>query len=345
MHHLPPRVKLTIAPKHLAIVILPVLVVTLSESLLSIFADTSVSLDPLSLIPDMQLTELVGRYRFLAVFFFYAAVCLAIFALFAAELLSRHSRKSILRVILGLVALIVFSFLFSMVEPEWMGSFEAYELLGASLFEEGLRAGGSPLCDVGGCDDKGAFFTMRFLMGATNILSAFAVPAVILGMIVALSRPGDIDLTTPKGVLAEGRTLQTARAAVRRYLYLSGALLSAGMMLGYAWMMWPAELLADPEQSAQYQSLVQSISLYRGVSYTVLILSFYMPVSLIQMVRIERFHDAAHREDMEVITEQAEALEIDKIQTLDALKAILSILAPILAAAVGSFVGIDALAF
>lgn len=343
MHHLPPRAKLTIAPRHLAIVILPVLVVAFSEALLSIFADTAVSFAPLSLIPDMQLTELVGRYRFLSVFFFYAATCLTIFAIFGAELLSRHTVKSILRVLLGLLALVAFSFLFSLVEPEWMGSFEAYELLGAALFEEGLRAGDSPLCDAGGCAGKGAFYTMRFLMGATNILSAFAVPAVVLGMIVALARPGDIDLTTAKGVLAEGRTLQAARAAVRRYLYLSGVLLSAGMMLGYAWMSWPSELLSDPSQSAQYQDLVESISLYRGVSYTVLTLSFYMPVSLIQMVRIERFNDAAHREDMEEITAQAEALDIDQIQMLDALKAILSILAPILAAAVGSFVGIDAL--
>ncbi|MFK7876867.1 MAG: hypothetical protein AB8B71_13975 [Paracoccaceae bacterium] len=338
MTKIPPRSKLSIAPKYLAVLLLPIFAVAIAEAVLATFADTSVTLGDLVLTQKPEIKELIGRYRFLAVIYFYCAVCITVLGIFAAELLSRHTFASILRSLAGLVGLVLFSMLFSMFEPDWMGSFEAYELLGASLFETGLATGDLALCGADRCNDQGAFFAMRVTMDVVNVLSGLAVSAVILGMVLALARPSQIDLTNRAGILAEGATLQNAQKAVQRYLYLSGLLLSVAMVLGYAWMSWPAGLIESG--ATGYDDLVEAVSLYRGVTYTVLILSFYMPVSLIQMVRIERFQVAANATGLEDIAAQVKGFDIERIATLDALKAIVTILSPILASAVGGAISI-----
>ena len=318
---IPDRPRLTIAPKHLALLFLPMLVVTASEAILSAFANTKLSLDGIDLAQS-DIPELVGRYRFLAVFFFYVSSCVTVLAIFCADIYARHSRTSLARIAVGFVLLIAFSALFSMLEPEWMGSFEAYELVGARLFTEGLQAGQMGYCLAGFCGEAGAFHALRLLNEITNLASALAVSAVVLGMIVALARPGPIVLDTRDGLLEEAATLMAAQKQVRRYLYLAGLLLSVGMMLGYAWMHWPSGLIADPGVAQGYNDLVEAISLYRGVSYSVLILSFYMPVSLIQMVRIERLHAAAAVQGMPDVSEAVQGFDIERIGSLDALKAI-----------------------
>lgn len=342
MPEIPPRAALTIAPRFLAILVLPMLVVLVSEVLLSAFADTSV-LEGVAIAEATELSELVGRYRFLSAFLFYMAVCVTILGIFGAELASRHSRRSILQSLAAVAGLMAFSSLFSTWDPEWMGSFDADELVGEALFRAGLGRAEMALCAAGWCGGAGGYYALRLLIDITNIVSALAVCAVLLGMILSLARPGPIDLTTKHGILGEAATLARAQKAVRSYLYLSGVLLSVGMMFGLGWMLWPADLLADPAQADDYRDLVQAVSLYRGVSYTVLILSFYMPVSLVQMVRIERLHAAAERHGMEEVAERVQGFDIERIGSLDAFKAILSILSPILASALGSFTGINVL--
>lgn len=342
MDQLPKREKITIAKRHMAILALPMIVVAVSEGLLSSLADTNV-LQNVALKADAELSELIARYRFLSVFFFYGATALTIIGIFGAELFSRHTKASLIRTGVGLLALVGFTQLYTNWDPDFMGSFKAYELNSATLFRSGLKDIEMPFCAAGHCGDAGGFRVYRILMTITNNISALAVSAVILGMILALSRPGPITLTTQDGILTEAAHLQEAQKATRRYLYLSGALLSISMMYGYGWMHWPAGLLENAEDSSQYEALVDSISLYRGVSYTVLILSFYMPVSLIQMVRIERLHDAARAAKLPQVVEDVKGFDIERVGSLDALKAILSILAPIIAGAVGSFTGVDVL--
>lgn len=342
MNQLPERAKITIAKRHMAILILPMIVVAVSEGLLSSLADINV-LESVSVATDAELVELIARYRFLSVFFFYGATALTIIGIFGAEVFSRHSKTSLIRAGVGLLALIAFTQLYTNWDPEFMGAFKAYQLNSASLFEQGLRHVEMPFCAAGYCGEAGGFRVYRILMTITNNVSALAVSAVVLGMILALARPGPITLTTKDGILAEAAHVKEAQKATRRYLYMSGALLSVSMMYGYGWMHWPSGLLTDPKDAQQYEALVDSISLYRGVSYTVLILSFYMPVSLIQMVRIERLNDAARAFNAPALEESVEVFDIERIGSLDAFKAILSILAPILAGAVGSFTGIDVL--
>jgi hypothetical protein len=61
------------------------------------------------------------------------------------------------------------------------------------------------------------------------------------------------------------------------------------------------------------------------------------------MIRIDRFQDAASHKNMADIAEQLKGVEIERVGSLDAFKAILSILSPIIAGAIGSFVDFDVL--
>ena len=330
--------KLTLPPQYLALLILPVLVLVTSEGLLSAFGDPDVDLGELAFVAVPELAELAGRYRFLAIFFFYGACCVTVIALFAMDLAAHQSLRSIGLAGLGFVGLVGFSILFSILEPAWMGSFEAYALLGATLFEEGLRGGSAQICGVDLCDGKGAFYVMKFLLDQTNWMSALAVSAVVLGMVWSLSTSGKPDLKSAEGIAAEGAWIEAAQKRMRRYLYLAGLLLSVGMMMGFAWMKWPTGLLADVQQKAQFESLVDAVALFRGSSYSVLILSFYMPVSLVLAQRIERYEAARVTGKTKDVAPKFEGFDIERIGTLDSFKAIVSILAPVLASAVGTFI-------
>ncbi|RLJ58840.1 hypothetical protein BCF46_0978 [Litoreibacter meonggei] len=334
-----PRGHLVIAPKHLGILALPAFVLLASEYLLGNFGNSALVLPDTVSVDPAPLLELTARYRFLSAWFFYFAVCVIFIAVFFAELWSQHSPKSAVRILLGLVAVVAFTMVFNTLEPEWMGSFEAYELLGKSLFVDALSPGQLRACETSlACDDEGAFHGMEFLLDKANHITSLAAAAVIAGMVLALARPHRPYLLSNKGLAAEAEILRRAQDASTRYLYCSGILLSVGMVLVLSWMKWPGQMIADPELRARHAELVNAISLYRGVSYSVLILSYYMPVSLILMVRIERFHSAVAAHGNPSIGAEVMGFDINKIASLEAFKKIVAIVSPILASALGAAV-------
>ena len=335
----PELLKLTLPPQFLGLLLLPAIVLVASEFLLSAFGDPNVDLGTVVLNDMATSAELTGRYRFLAVFFFYAACCVTAIALFAVDLSSHFTRRSMVLSFLGFLGLVAFSIIFSVIEPEWAGSFEAYELLGGAVFEDGLAVGNAPFCGDDRCEGAGAFAVMRVLLEQTNWMSALAVSAIILGMVNALAVGNEAALDTAEAVEIEGARLEAAQRRVKRYLYLAGLLLSVGMMMGLAWMKWPLDLLADEGQRARFGALIDSVALFRGSSYSVLILSFYMPVSLLLMWRIERFDAARQATGTQAVVASVAGFDIERIGTLDSFKAIVSIMAPVLASAVGSLFG------
>lgn len=333
--------KLHIAPKHLTILLLPVLVLVASEILLGMFGDHHLSLGAIDLVPDAGLIELAGRYTFLAVAFFFIAISIAIISIFGMDLISRHSGASMRNTGLAMLGAIAASLVFSELEPEWLGSFESHELVGKDLLLATLGQGRMAACVPGSpfamsCDAQGSFLAMDVIMDKINILTSLTAACVAAGMVLSLARRAPPDLKTAQSRAAEVRMLLDAQQHARRYLYLSGLLLTTGMALGLAWMKWPAPMIADSAMRGAYVDLTDGISLFRGVSYSVLILSYYMPVSLILMVRINRCIEAGIRDGV-----PAENAGIDPIRTLDALKTIIAILSPVIASAVGGFAGLS----
>jgi hypothetical protein len=334
-----PRGRLVIAPRHLGILALPAFVLLASEYILGNFGNSALILPESVTVTPAPLLELTARYRFLSAWFFYFAVCSIFIAIFFAELWSQHRPKSVSRILLGLVAVVAFTMVFNTLEPAWMGSFEAYELLGKSLFMDALSPGRLRACETSlPCDNMGAFHGMEYLLDKANHITSLAAAAVIAGMVLALARPHRPYLLSRKGLVAEAEILRRAQDTSSRYLYCSGILLSVGMVLLLSWMKWPGQMISDPEAQHRHAELVNAISLYRGVSYSVLILSYYMPVSLILMVRIEQFHRAVAAHGGPQIGTQVVGFDINRIASLEAFKKIIAIVSPILASALGAAV-------
>lgn len=338
--------KLQIDPRYLLIMLLPVVVLIVSEYLLGTFGDTSVHLEGLELKDQSRLIELSARYRFLAALFFFGGATISVTAIFVFELSSRHTRRSILTTIVGIVGIIVVSLSFSTFEPDWMpAGFESESLLGLNLFHALLIPASLAGCEAGGslpdgCDQQGAYFAMDYLLDRANMLTSLSAGAVIAGMVLALSRPAHIGRSTHPNLETEAQILKTAQEATQRYLYSSGILLTTGMVLMLSWMSWPGDAILNDDMRKAHAELVSSLSIYRGVTYSILILSYYLPVSLILKVRIDAFHDAVATAGQHDLAKDVAGFDIQRIATLDALKAIIAIVSPILTGAIGSFGGL-----
>ncbi|MCK0139495.1 hypothetical protein [Aliiroseovarius sp. F47248L] len=339
--------KLQIAPRYLLILLLPVAVLTASEYLLGTFGDTSLLVQGVELAPMAPLIELDGRYKFLAALFLFVAVTITLIAMFSFELYARHTKKSICWTLVGIVGVILVSLSFSTFEPDWMpASFESQSLLGENLFRTALGIGNLPGCAPGGtfevaCDGMGAFFAMKYLLDHVNILTSLAAAAIIAGMVLSLAEPVGIDRRSKSALISEAMALQNAQESTQRYLYCAGVLLTTGMVLVLSWMKWPGALIADPDVRSAHDHVVSSLSMFRGVTYTVLILSFYMPVSLILKVRIEQFKQASEAVGETRLGRTLEGFDIKRIASMEAFKSILAIASPILASAIGSFVDLS----
>ncbi len=341
---LPAYHKVQIAPKYLCIIALPLMVLTFSELLLSFFGDPNLMLPGGADVTFDPVVELSARYKFLAAYMFYAIIAILLTAIFLCELFARHTRRSMINVAIGFVATALFSMIFSHIEPSYLRSFEDYQLLSKDLFVGALSPGQVPYCASDGpnvaiCGDTQAFHAMDLLTESTNHFAIVSSAAIVIGMILALSTPVD-PATGSAAMLIEANALVYAQSIVKRYLYFAGLLLSAGMIMGVAWMSWPADMITDPELRKAHSKLVQSISLFRGTSYSLLILSYYLPVSIILMLRIEVLHARAEDSKDKTIPDKIGGFGIDRIASTDSLKAIIAILSPILAGAIGSFVDV-----
>lgn len=341
--------RLEISWTYLLIFLGPVSVLIASEYILGNFGNPDLDLGKVELVENASLIELAGRYRYMAAVFFYLAISIALILVFVFELVSEHKILSMLRTLIALFAAVGVALVFSMIEPVSMRSFESYQLLGEGLFRDALGQGKIARCDAIAaqttpCEKLGAFAALTTLNGVINLVSALASAAVIAGTILALSRAGPRDLNSREGLLIEAEALEAAQSAARRYLYASAVLLTVGMAMGLAWMNWPTALIAEEGMSAAHQKLVESVSLFRGASYSALIMSYYIPVSLLLMVRTNRFNAAAAQHGGELAKEEAETwkariggFDVSKLASLDAMKAILAIVSPLLTSALGSF--------
>lgn len=330
MFSLPDFKKVEIAPVFLLIVLLPLLVLTASELLLSFFGNPGLALPDNAEIAHDPIKEAAARYKFLAAFLFYAVVGAILTLVFFTELFLRHTRNSIVFTLIAVVATIPAAMLFSTFEPPALKAFEAYQLIGEDFVKEALGTGNMPFCKLKGvtCEGGDAFFAMDFITGMTNTIAEITTTAVVFGMILALARP----VPAPDTPEAQVRALHEAQSIMRRYLYFAGVLLTAGLLMNMAWMTWPSEMIGNASVRAEHANLVQSISLFRGVQYSLLILSFYMPVSLILMMQVETLHDDATEQQSSGLTDALQKFDVKRIGALEAFKAILAIISPILAA-------------
>lgn len=329
MAQAPQPAKLEIAPQYLLILAAPVAVYLLLEFILKTFGDGALQLPADSFAEPARLIELTGRYKFMAAFAFFGAVSVSILAIFALDIATNYSARTVRAALLALVASAAFGVVLSVLEPDAFGNFETYYLLGREFFEASLSLGKTGLCADGeaACLDRNALDMFRILTNPINALTSFGAAAALTGLILSLAtRPVDgADLER------QADALKSAQAVSQRYLYCAGVLLTSGMTFLLAWMHWPSPLIAEPDLRAAYNDLVGAVTLYVGVGYSVMILSCYLPVMLIHVRRAERLRAQAGG------APEAEKLALPQLNYIKALNAVVAILSPIMASAIGSF--------
>lgn len=323
------RPRLDIAPGYLAILVAPVAVYLLLEFLLKTFGDTTLDLATDAFAQPTRMIELTGRYKFLAAFAFFGAVSTSILLIFTLDLLARFTRRAIALALIAILLSASVGVVLSVLEPESLGGFETYHLLDRSFFEAALSLGTTGFCADGPpCLDRSALAMFQVLTDPINALTSFGAAAALTGMILSLGQPRGLNEADPQ---ARAARLTAATTVAQRYLYCAGLLLTGGITFLLAWMYWPSGLIADEVRRAAYGEMVSAVSLYIGVGYSVMILSCYLPVMLIHTLRLDRLRaDLAHMP-------AAETPDLPEITPIKSLNAIVAILSPILASAIGSF--------
>lgn len=321
--------RLTISWAAMLLIVLPLILLSGTEFVLGFWGDPGVVMNA-TLIEDRARLELVARYRAFAAFVFFVTVAVAVTAIFAWDLLHRFKPSAWGKVVVTIVFAIGFTMVFSVFEPEQTKSFETYQLLGEDLFREGLGTAKTSSCAPTRalCEYGTSFDAVVSLVDFTNIIVALATACALIGILLALGRD---NAAVTGDAEAEALEVDAARNVAKRYLYCTGVLLTAGMLWVQAWMSWPATLIADEGLQKEFSDLVASISLFRGTTYTLLILSVYLPVSLVLATRM----DAARQQAPECpVFNEEDGLA--RISYTESLKTIAAILAPILMGVLGS---------
>ncbi|WP_135503399.1 hypothetical protein [Roseovarius aestuariivivens] len=263
-----------------AILILPVAVYLLHEfvmipqfgvPVLNVTADDL--LQPVKEGVSLAFTEAAGRSRFIGAFLFFCMVVVIALVCFAAELLrdlDAATRRNALLVFVAVQIPVVAS-VFS--EGQW----RAHDQLGEGVLRAVMAQGDMPFCDTWGqryalCGPDAGVEVFGIAMHVVTIMSGLGVSALILGMILSLARPkAAVDLTLR--AFDHGRNQRIAR----RFLYLAGLMMSAGLYLTMSWMHWPFPMLGEAV-AASYKDVINAQLFYYGIFYTLLIITGFGPV-------------------------------------------------------------------
>jgi hypothetical protein len=213
-----------------------------------------------------------------------------------------------------------------------------YYRLGAAVFEAALSRGTLPGCIgpddqwvLGRCGEIPVISLFNRIVDIVKVLAGLGVGALIVGMILCLETNDSNDVEEEAALLAQN--LQR----MRQQLYLSSLILTFGMFFATSWMYWPLPLVLDAERAA-YGSVVLASALFTGTYFSLLILSFYLPVALILDSRVRKLADMAGQS-----AQTGEQLDVDdwrasrglKEGATDYLRAGFALTAPILAAFAG----------
>lgn len=239
--------------------------------------------------------EAAGRNRYLGALMFFSVLVIIAVVMFVGELMRPLTRGTRILAVLVLIAVQI-PVLSSVVghQEDAIWSWRSYHQLGRDVMPEVLVRGTVRHCqeltvdDTGApvyrtnpdkalflgraCTDNPGLALFRLLLDYSSVLSGVGVASLVLGMIMSLSCP---PAATPleERAFDHGRNQRTAR----RFLYLAGLMLSAGMFMAMAWMQWPLPFV-DSDRHPGYADTIHATLFYYGVFYTLLIVTGFGPV-------------------------------------------------------------------
>lgn len=283
--------------RYFAIVILPVFVFGIHEVIQHHLIATDVDVPVEILREDNSWLEAVGRFRFLAASWFFAALAVLAVALLVRNLWRPTSRETRIAASFTTLAIFVLAVAPTIQQYTTSTTPRIYHQVGKAVFETALSHGTLPGCLqaddywlLGRCGDIPVFSMFRKVLDIVNALAGLAVGALIVGMILCLASTPYKDIEDTAEEL--GRNMQQ----MRQQLYLSSLVLTFGMFFASSWMYWSLPLIDETEKAA-YGSLVAASALFTGTYFCLLMLSFYLPVALILDGRIKDLARKAHQSE------------------------------------------------
>jgi hypothetical protein len=168
------------------------------------------------------------------------------------------------------------------------------------------------------CSDAPKYDQLRRLNGIQRILLLLVLPAMILGAI---------------STLATGATAREQAVRLKTYLYLAAILFVCGLLYLSALLRWPGSLLPAAE-ATKYSGLVDAYLLALGATYSLVIISYYLPVALRLSANAGPVVAFAARDKKE----SKEAEGEDVLGPLEILKVLVALFAPVIAALLGGVI-------
>lgn len=324
--------------RYFAIALLPVCIFAIHELIQHNLIAVELDVPHGILEQDRPWLESVGRFRFLAASWFFAALAVLAVAILVRTLsrpMSGRTRAAAIVTTLAILALAVMPTIQQIASSQ---DPRIYHQVGKELFESALSQGVLPGCAaaddrwlLGRCGEIPVFSMFRRVLDIINALAGLAVGALIVGMILCLASAHET------GAERQAQELSRNLRQMRQQLYLASLILTFGMFFATSWMYWPLPLIAEGDKAA-YSALVTASALFTGTYFCLLMLSFYLPVALVLDSRIKRLAEAVNQsgaEDPAIDIDDWRAAHGLKEGTSDILRAGFALAAPILAAFAG----------
>ncbi|MEE4187429.1 MAG: hypothetical protein V2I76_03150 [Roseobacter sp.] len=242
---------------------------------------------PASILDDSYpWLETAGRYRFLAATWFFGALAVLSAALMLRTLARPATGRTRIAALatFGLVLALAAAPTLKADDPK--DTSHVYDRIGGDLYEAALSHGSLPGCSapddrwlLGTCGEMPVISLFKAVLDLVNVLAGLAVGSLIVGMILCL------DCRQTEGITEEAELLADNMRQMRQQLYLAGLVLTFGMLFATSWMYWPLHMVAEALRSA-YGAVLISAALYTGTYFSLLILSFYLPVALVLDSRV-----------------------------------------------------------
>lgn len=279
--------------RYFAIVLAPVSIFFLNVLIAEHLIATNPNVSPDILQDERPWLESVGRYRFLAATWFFVVLAVLPVALLIRNLMrptAFETRLAAIATVIAITLLAITPVVQQNLNPE---SGRIYHRLGAAVFEAALSHGTLPGCKglddqwlLGRCGEVPVISLFNRVLDIVNAVAGLAVGSLIVGMILCL------ETRKSEGVEDAATQLSKNLQQMRQQLYLSSLILTFGMFFATSWMHWPLPLVAGAER-ADYGALILASALFTGTYFSLLLLSFYLPVALVLDGRVKRLAERA----------------------------------------------------
>jgi hypothetical protein len=352
--------RLHLATRHLLIALLPLAVIIVSDWLINEYGWPSPSRLKLEANVSGH-AESAARVRVVTMLLLLAGASICAFVYFIRQAL-RFDTESRIKLAAAFVALVLAAILYFQSSPA-NPPVQAQELTDQSLFcaaasHPGQMALKQPaLAVVHGRRAKAAeaapencqaanYASLRRLIFLQQVALALAIPAMVFGAILALGRwgrrsrvsAGEPDATAAGSPSLDGDAggdlpffdpalLQAQINRLNMILYLSAFLLVSGLMFISAYHHYPAFGLAEASAKL-YGNHAKAVVLFYAVSFSLLILTFYLPSATTLARRAARHPDPV----------SGKPAASGLLETTQLLKIAAAVLAPVFASLLGEVI-------